>query len=204
MLTNLLLIPPAVKSRNCVLTVSICSMLTPLRKYISERWTLREAHTELKSVIASSDLVPGVYEGGYKVWEGSIDLVRFLASTSSSEWGISINTSSRVLEVWCGSIPANFAHVGIGRMWARPPRNIRSPTWRRCWFSRLCVFSVLYLFGSPVQRMMMYYGKPLFQMQYWTLILILFEPVLVLLQETGSQPSRYAKKSNGCCKNMCK
>lgn len=79
-------------------------------KYISERWTLREAHTELKSVIASSDLVPGVYEGGYKVWEGSIDLVRFLASTSSSEWGISINTSSRVLEVGCGhGLPGIFA-----------------------------------------------------------------------------------------------
>lgn len=30
--------------------------------------------------VASNDLIPSVYEGGFKTWEGGLDLARFLAA----------------------------------------------------------------------------------------------------------------------------
>jgi hypothetical protein len=46
--------------------------------------------------IDKSDLVPGVYEGGFKIWEGSLDLVRFLHNEA-----IPLR-DRRVIELGCG------------------------------------------------------------------------------------------------------
>ena len=54
---------------------------------------------------AHSDLIPGVYEGGMKVWECAHDLVDYLATESS----ISLQ-GRRVLELGCGvGLPGIFA-----------------------------------------------------------------------------------------------
>lgn len=58
--------------------------------------------TELKSLLAMSDsqhsdLIPGVYEGGLKVWECAFDLVRYLLESDLDFLG------KRVLELGCGS-----------------------------------------------------------------------------------------------------
>lgn len=59
--------------------------------------------------VEDNDLVPGVYEGGFKLWEGSSDLCRYLCKTYSL--GASLMTSrdldtplqgKRVLELGCG------------------------------------------------------------------------------------------------------
>ncbi|NXC48050.1 MET18 methyltransferase, partial [Penelope pileata] len=50
-----------------------------------------------KSVSAHSDLIPGVYEGGLKIWECTFDLMRFL-----SEAEIQF-ANKRVLDLGCGA-----------------------------------------------------------------------------------------------------
>ena len=42
---------------------------------------------DLSFIDAPSDLVPGVYEGGMKTWECSIDLAAYLASLDSVQSG---------------------------------------------------------------------------------------------------------------------
>jgi predicted nicotinamide N-methyase len=46
----------------------------------------------------NTDLVPRVYEGGLKVWEGSIDLCRYLAI----HWQEILPSGGKVLELGCG------------------------------------------------------------------------------------------------------
>ena len=60
--------------------------------------------TELGSLLEStdsihSDLIPGVYEGGMKIWECAYDLVDYLASNEDT---IPLCGSSRILELGCG------------------------------------------------------------------------------------------------------
>lgn len=50
----------------------------------------------IAEAIESSDLVPGVYEGGFKVWEGSIDLVNHLVAQQVQLKDL------RVIELGCG------------------------------------------------------------------------------------------------------
>ncbi|CAI8591760.1 unnamed protein product [Vicia faba] len=50
--------------------------------------------------LSNSDLVPGKYEGGLKLWEGSLDLIKALRSEIKSEL-ISFG-GKRVLEIGCG------------------------------------------------------------------------------------------------------
>lgn len=52
---------------------------------------------DLQFVEAPSDLVPGMYEGGLKTWECSIDLAGHLAELASSS--VSAASRLRVLEV---------------------------------------------------------------------------------------------------------
>ena len=52
----------------------------------------------LTPVVSRTDLLPGVYEGGFKVWECSIDLVRYLEANKPVEFG----PGTAVLEVGCG------------------------------------------------------------------------------------------------------
>ncbi|KAI6693964.1 hypothetical protein NL676_021674 [Syzygium grande] len=58
--------------------------------------------------LSNSDLVPGKYEGGLKLWEGSIDLVKALQSEIQA--GHLSFSGKRVLELGCGhGLPAIFA-----------------------------------------------------------------------------------------------
>lgn len=43
---------------------------------------------------STTDLIPGLYEGGLKTWEGGVDLIEVLSDTKS-DWV----TGSRILEV---------------------------------------------------------------------------------------------------------
>ncbi len=66
---------------------------------------------ELKSLLAMSDsqhsdLIPGVYEGGLKVWECALDLIQFL-------WECEIDlTGMQILELGCGTaLPGIYALI---------------------------------------------------------------------------------------------
>lgn len=50
----------------------------------------------LADIVDKSDLVPGVYEGGFKVWEGSVDLVNYLVKEKVNLKGL------RVIDLGCG------------------------------------------------------------------------------------------------------
>ncbi|KAK7472509.1 hypothetical protein VKT23_000624 [Stygiomarasmius scandens] len=60
-----------------------------------------DPHSALSFLEAPSDLVPGVYEGGLKTWECSLDLVDYLHSLKQKE-DFSV-TGKRVLEIGCGT-----------------------------------------------------------------------------------------------------
>ncbi|KAJ7019226.1 hypothetical protein C8F04DRAFT_1148520 [Mycena alexandri] len=61
----------------------------------------------LEFLDAPSDLVPGVYEGGLKTWECSLDLVGYLDSFKDST-SLSLS-NKRILEVGCGTaIPSIY------------------------------------------------------------------------------------------------
>ncbi|KAK9829233.1 hypothetical protein WJX72_004662 [[Myrmecia] bisecta] len=70
--------------------------------------------------LADSDLIPGTYEGGFKLWEGAADLAKFLCT----EWGLteSLFTSptdpckalagKKILELGCGQgLPGILAYL---------------------------------------------------------------------------------------------
>jgi 2-polyprenyl-3-methyl-5-hydroxy-6-metoxy-1,4-benzoquinol methylase len=50
----------------------------------------------LAEIVDRSDLVPGVYEGGFKVWEGSVDLVNYLVKEKVDFKGL------KVIDLGCG------------------------------------------------------------------------------------------------------
>ncbi|XP_010527454.1 PREDICTED: histidine protein methyltransferase 1 homolog [Tarenaya hassleriana] len=64
--------------------------------------TLLKGRVNTKDVfgLPNSDLVPGVYEGGLKLWEGSIDLVKILEKEVHN--GNLPFSGKRVLELGCG------------------------------------------------------------------------------------------------------
>jgi len=61
--------------------------------------------------VKDSDLVPGKYEGGLKLWEGSLDLVKAL--NSDIKEGRLLLESKRVLEVRCLLSGVMFLHVPL-------------------------------------------------------------------------------------------
>ncbi|KAG7543043.1 S-adenosyl-L-methionine-dependent methyltransferase [Arabidopsis thaliana x Arabidopsis arenosa] len=72
--------------------------------------TLLKGRVSTKEVfgLPNSDLVPGVYEGGLKLWEGSIDLVKTLEKESQT--GNLSLSGNRVLELGCGhALPGIYA-----------------------------------------------------------------------------------------------
>ncbi|WCJ27620.1 hypothetical protein M5689_009351 [Euphorbia peplus] len=72
--------------------------------------TLLKGRVSTKEVfgLPNSDLVPGVYEGGLKLWEGSLDLIKALR-TEVQHGNLSF-TGKRVLELGCGhGLPGIFA-----------------------------------------------------------------------------------------------
>lgn len=72
-----------------------------------------------RGVPPESDLVPGSYGGGYKVWECSLDLIEYVLASSPSAIKDSINLGKdskgvKILELGCGhGLPgiASFAHL---------------------------------------------------------------------------------------------
>ena len=50
-----------------------------------------------EAVAINSDLIPGVYEGGLKIWEGSCDLLEYLCTSKI------VLSGARVLELGCGT-----------------------------------------------------------------------------------------------------
>ncbi|CAH8306611.1 unnamed protein product [Eruca vesicaria subsp. sativa] len=74
--------------------------------------TLLKGRVNTKEVfgLPNSDLVPGVYEGGLKLWEGSIDLVKALEKESQT--GNISFSGKRVLELGCGhALPGIYAYL---------------------------------------------------------------------------------------------
>lgn len=64
--------------------------------------------TEEVFALSNSDLVPGKYEGGLKLWEGSLDLIAALSS-EMQDGRLSFH-GKRVLELGCGhGLPGIFA-----------------------------------------------------------------------------------------------
>ncbi|PIL35683.1 hypothetical protein GSI_02413 [Ganoderma sinense ZZ0214-1] len=58
--------------------------------------------SEVEFIDAPSDLVPGVYEGGLKTWECSLDLVACLSSIYGSQIAKALQRK-RILELGCGT-----------------------------------------------------------------------------------------------------
>lgn len=74
------------------------------------------ASLQSRGVPPESDLVPGSYGGGYKVWECSIDLIEYvLASSNKIKESLPLRSRGmRVLELGCGhGLPgiASFVHL---------------------------------------------------------------------------------------------
>ena len=55
-------------------------------------------HSDIDFLDAPSDLIPGVYEGGLKTWECSLDLVHCMDSIHGDEIGTQLR-GRRILEV---------------------------------------------------------------------------------------------------------
>ncbi|ORY93431.1 hypothetical protein BCR43DRAFT_496925 [Syncephalastrum racemosum] len=76
--------------------------LADVKFQMAKQDTLSEADEnqvlEMLDLNSNSDLVRGVYEGGFKTWECSIDLVQFLSQLPRDQI-----TEKRVLELGCGS-----------------------------------------------------------------------------------------------------
>lgn len=78
------------------------------------------------------DLVPGEYEGGHVVWEGSLDLCRYLRRLYDTT--PRLPASLRVLELGCGAaVPSIYlASLGVARQLILSDFNaavLRSTTW---------------------------------------------------------------------------
>ncbi|XP_031247845.1 histidine protein methyltransferase 1 homolog [Pistacia vera] len=104
--------PPCIEVLSSQVSSSVKCTLEPVN--ISDELTLLKGRVSTKEVfgLPNSDLVPGVYEGGLKLWEGSLDLVKALCS--DAENGNISFTGKRVLELGCGhGIPGIFTcHEG--------------------------------------------------------------------------------------------
>lgn len=90
--------PPCLELVPSNLPSSVNLTLEPLNL---DGLTLLKGRVSTQQVFAlsNSDLVPGKYEGGLKLWEGSLDLVKTLRSEDEAN-RFSI-TGKRVLEVGC-------------------------------------------------------------------------------------------------------
>ncbi|CAH9133060.1 unnamed protein product [Cuscuta epithymum] len=81
-----------------------------MEQVVVDGLTMLKGRVSTKEVfgLSDSDLVPGRYEGGLKLWEGSLDLVKILNSEVKEEKLSFIG--KRVLELGCGhGLPGIFA-----------------------------------------------------------------------------------------------
>jgi SAM-dependent methyltransferase len=67
------------------------------------------ADAALGRAVAVSDVVPRVYEGGFKLWECALDLVRFLAASDVADGALPPLRGASVCELGCGhALPSAF------------------------------------------------------------------------------------------------
>ncbi|KAF6163423.1 hypothetical protein GIB67_029272 [Kingdonia uniflora] len=106
--------PPCVEVFVSEMSVSSAS-LSSTAKYTAETVNVDADLTLLKGrvstqevfTLANSDLVPGKYEGGLKLWEGSFDLIKTLQSEIKD--GELCVKGKRILELGCGhGLPGIF------------------------------------------------------------------------------------------------
>lgn len=62
-----------------------------------------DADAEHFSAGTQTDLIPGVYEGGFKTWECALDLVAHLEDRVSQQEGLSWLSGVKVTELGCGT-----------------------------------------------------------------------------------------------------
>ncbi|OMP09482.1 Nicotinamide N-methyltransferase-like protein [Corchorus olitorius] len=99
--------PPPIEVLSSEVSSSVKCTVEPVNL---DGLTLLKGRVSTKDVLGlpNSDLVPGVYEGGLKLWEGSLDLVKALRSEIQNGH-LSIE-GKRVLELGCGhGLPGIFA-----------------------------------------------------------------------------------------------
>ena len=89
------------KSNNSTIYFDLGSSKIPLKKII-----LKNSEVDNLNIADNTDLVPGKYEGGVKIWECSLDLLRYL----STEFNKFSYEDKNVLELGCGhGFPGLFA-----------------------------------------------------------------------------------------------
>ncbi|RZC48866.1 hypothetical protein C5167_017292 [Papaver somniferum] len=102
--------PPCIEVLISEMSSSVkATMETVNFNFDDEAVTLHKGRVSTREVfkLSNSDLVPGKYEGGLKLWEGSLDLVRSLHSEIHGG-KLSLN-GKRVLELGCGhGLPGIF------------------------------------------------------------------------------------------------
>ena len=99
-----------------------------------------------QSEVQESDLIPGKYEGGFKLWEGALDLARFLVAGGTTQEqgqqqgasgsgaqppGSSARQSSVSVQVWFGLLLCIFDEASFwqaGRARAQLLRNTHTHT----------------------------------------------------------------------------
>jgi SAM-dependent methyltransferase len=67
----------------------------------------------LKAIVADSDVVPSVYEGGFKVWECAIDMITFLQEQQQASLSLSSLSSSSSSSSSVSSSAAAVARVDV-------------------------------------------------------------------------------------------
>ncbi|CAL1528796.1 unnamed protein product [Lymnaea stagnalis] len=71
------------------------------KKLFEQRDVFLTSNNLIEAIVSHSDLITGAYEGGLKVWECGIDLVKFL---SSHPHGTSLEIKGKsILELGCGA-----------------------------------------------------------------------------------------------------
>ena len=103
-----------------------------------------QAHEVLEEIVQRSDLVPGIYEGGFKLWECSIDLIQYFVETNARFDGM------RVLELGCGHGLPGIHYFLIFTYLCNRHLNIEVGCCSSV-FSRFCKL-VPYLFSSLERR----------------------------------------------------
>jgi hypothetical protein len=73
----------------------------------------------ISAVLTTSDVQTGVYEGGFKLWECAVDLVRYMREAPGA-------TPARVLELGCGhGLPGIYAlQQGTSTATCPPPKTV--------------------------------------------------------------------------------
>ncbi|KAI3980908.1 hypothetical protein MKX01_025473 [Papaver californicum] len=105
--------PPCIEVLFSEMSSSVKSTMESVNfDFDDEAVTLHKGRVSTHEVfkLSNSDLVPGKYEGGLKLWEGSLDLVKALHSEIHGG-KLSLN-GKRVLELGCGhGLPGIFTRI---------------------------------------------------------------------------------------------